>query len=82
MREQTAGVGKRFFGGYRRFFAPSKKWGYISNENGGFFGTVKTVPYRDAAVSKKGFPEDIAFPLRGRWHEVPDEVFLRLPPME
>ncbi|MBQ2899575.1 MAG: hypothetical protein IJE28_07495, partial [Oscillospiraceae bacterium] len=33
LREQTAGVGKRFFGGYRRFFAPSKKWGYISNEN-------------------------------------------------
>ncbi|MBQ3501609.1 MAG: hypothetical protein IJA70_09310, partial [Oscillospiraceae bacterium] len=40
--EQTAGVGKRFFGGYRRFFAPSKKWGYISNENGGFSGTIAT----------------------------------------
>ena len=23
-----------------------------------------------------------AFPLRGRWHEVPDEVFLRLPPRQ
>ncbi|MBQ4643482.1 MAG: hypothetical protein IJB66_04575, partial [Oscillospiraceae bacterium] len=32
---QTAGVGKRFFGGYRRFFAPSKKWGYIINKNNG-----------------------------------------------
>jgi len=53
LREQTAGVGKRFFGGYRRFFAPSKKWGYISNESGGFCGTVKTVPYRGVVVSKK-----------------------------
>ena len=34
-REQTAGVGKRFFDGYRRFFAPSKKWGYIINKNNG-----------------------------------------------
>ena len=25
-------------------------------------------------------PGGIAFPLRGRWHEVPDEVFLRIPP--
>jgi len=39
-REQTAGVGKRFFDGYRRFFAPSKKWGYISNENVRFCGTI------------------------------------------
>ena len=50
MREQKAGVGKSFFDGYRHFFAPSKKWGYISNENGGFFGTVKTVPYRGAVM--------------------------------
>jgi len=27
-----------------------------------------------------GNPEGIAFPLWGRWHEVPDEVFLRNPP--
>ena len=33
LREQTAGVRKRFFGGYRRFFAPSKKWGYINKTN-------------------------------------------------
>ncbi|MBQ4546189.1 MAG: hypothetical protein IJA17_03420, partial [Oscillospiraceae bacterium] len=52
-REQTAGVGKRFFGGYHRFFAPSKKWGYISNENGGFFRTVRTVPYGCPVIKKR-----------------------------
>jgi len=35
-----------------------------------------------AEKTEEGFPgnpKGIAFPLRGRWHEVPDEVFLRKP---
>jgi len=38
-----------------------------------------------AEKTEEGFlgnPEGIAFPLRGRWHEVPDEVFLRNPQSE
>jgi len=51
-REQTAGVGKRFFGGCRRFFAPSKKWGY---------NQMKTADFAEPSQSVRDNPSSTIF---------------------
>ena len=61
LREQTAGVGTRFFGGYRRFFAPSKKWGYIINKNNGGSKPPPYINFTNPSQPVRDYPSSTIF---------------------